>query len=148
MDRFWESKRLEELSPDEWEAVCDGCGLCCLHKFQDTDSDEVAYTDVACRLLDCDSCRCQNYASRTELVADCVSLKPGDREQLKWMPSTCAYRLLDQGQPLPEWHYLVSGDRQSVHVAGISIRGRAVSETFVHEEEIETRIVSWVSTDS
>ena len=105
-------------------------------------------SDVACHLLDCDSCRCRNYEKRTELVADCVKLRPGDREQLSWMPSTCAYRLLDAGKPLPEWHPLISGTTQSVRDAGISVSGRCVSEEFVHEDEIEFRIVDWVTTEA
>lgn len=143
---FWETKSLSELSEREWESLCDGCGLCCLRKLEDPDSGRVAYTDVACHLLDSDCCRCQRYEKRTALVADCVKLRPGDREQLRWMPSTCAYRLLDAGEPLPEWHPLITGSDQSVRDAGISVRGRCTSEEFVHEEEIEFRIVDWVAT--
>lgn len=142
---FWETKSLSELSPDEWESLCDGCGRCCLRKLEDPDSGEIAYTSIACRLLNCDSCRCRDYERRLDLVADCVGLKPGDHEQLKWMPSTCAYRLIDAGLPLYDWHPLISGSDLSVHSAGISVRGRSVSEEFVHEDEVETLIVDWVS---
>ena len=145
---FWQARSLAELSEREWESLCDGCGLCCLRKLEEPDSGQIAYTDVACHLLDCDSCRCRNYEKRTELVADCVKLRPGDREQLSWMPSTCAYRLLDAGKPLPEWHPLISGTTQSVRDAGISVSGRCVSEEFVHEDEIEFRIVDWVTTEA
>ncbi|HEY5666635.1 MAG TPA: YcgN family cysteine cluster protein [Gammaproteobacteria bacterium] len=145
---FWQARSLAELSEREWESLCDGCGLCCLRKLEAPDSGQIAYTDVACHLLDCDSCRCRNYEKRTELVADCVKLRPGDREQLSWMPSTCAYRLLDAGKPLPEWHPLISGTTQSVRDAGISVSGRCVSEEFVHEDEIEFRIVDWVTTEA
>lgn len=143
---FWETKSLADLNRREWESLCDGCGRCCLRKLEDPDSGQIAYTDVACRLLDTGSCRCRNYDRRTELVADCVRLRPGDREQLEWMPSTCAYRLLDAGKPLPDWHPLISGSDRSVHEAGISVRERCVSEEFVHEDEIEFRIVDWIST--
>ena len=146
--QFWKTKPLTELSEYEWESLCDGCGLCCLRKLEDPDSGQIAYTDVACRLLDSDSRRCRRYDKRTELVADCVKLRRGDREQLRWMPATCAYRLLDAGEPLPEWHPLITGTSQSVRDAGISVTGRCVSEEFVAEEEIEFRIVDWVAADT
>jgi uncharacterized cysteine cluster protein YcgN (CxxCxxCC family) len=145
---FWERMALAELSDQEWESLCDGCGRCCLRKLEDPATGAVAYTDVSCRLLDCDSCRCRDYEHRTERVPDCVRLRPGDREQLKWMPSTCAYRLLDAGESLPEWHPLVTGRDRSVKDAGISVSGHCVSEEFIHEEEIELRIIDWVTTDS
>lgn len=142
---FWELKSLAEMSMDEWESLCDGCGRCCLRKLEDEATGEVAYTDVACRLLDVKTCRCRNYSKRQTLVDDCVSLKPGDTSPLRWMPTTCAYRLLDEGKPLPDWHPLRSGSRHSVHAAGISVRGRCTSEEHVHEEEVETRIIGWIS---
>ncbi|MGD8341883.1 MAG: YcgN family cysteine cluster protein [Gammaproteobacteria bacterium] len=142
---FWQTRSLAELSEKEWESLCDGCGRCCLRKLEDADSGSIAYTDVSCRLFDSESCRCRDYQHRTELVADCVKLRPGDREQLKWMPSTCAYRLLDAGKPLPDWHPLVSGTQQSVRDAGIAVARRCVSEEFVHEDEIEFRIIDWVA---
>lgn len=143
--RFWETKSLDELSADEWEALCDGCGRCCLRKLEDPDNGEIAYLDVACRLLDCNSCRCRNYPRRHQLVPDCIGLAPGNRAQLQWMPTTCAYRLVDAGMPLPEWHPLISGSDQTVHEAGISVRGRCISEEFVDDDEAESRIIDWVS---
>ena len=142
---FWENKTLAELDREEWESLCDGCGRCCLRKLEDEATGEIAYTDVACRLLDCSSCRCRNYSRRLSLVSDCVGLTPANLERLRWMPSTCAYRLLFEGKPLPAWHPLISGSADSVHEAGISVAGRCVPETWVHEDEIETRIVDWVT---
>lgn len=125
---FWRAKRLEEMNQAEWESLCDGCGKCCLNKLEDIDTGELAYTNVACRLLDLGTCRCTRYADRNRLVPDCVALTPDNVGALVWMPSTCAYRLLAEGKDLPDWHPLVSGDPDSVHRAGISVRGRAISE--------------------
>lgn len=142
---FWRRKSLAEMTREEWESLCDGCGRCCLIKLQDEDGDgAVDYTDVACRLLDLGTCRCTRYAERRRLVPGCVVLTPGDLlDRLPWMPSTCAYRLLHEGQDLPWWHPLVSGDPEDVHRAGISVRGRVVPETRVEEEDLEGRIVEW-----
>ncbi|VUD69018.1 hypothetical protein TDB9533_04381 [Thalassocella blandensis] len=142
---FWISKSLQEMSESEWEAVCDGCGLCCLNKLEDEDTGEVYYTDVACRLLDLQSCRCQDYRHRLEQVPGCLSLSYDNMEDVDWLPETCGYRLLAEGKPLFDWHPLVSGREDSVHHAGISVQGRCISETSVSEEEIEERIVYWVS---
>ncbi len=125
---FWRRKTLAEMNSAEWESLCDGCAKCCLHKLEDMDTGELAFTNVACRLLDIRACRCGNYDHRSELVPDCVVLDPENVAQLYWMPSTCAYRLLAEGQDLPDWHPLVTGDLDSVHRAGISVRGRSVSE--------------------
>lgn len=144
-ERFWETKKLTEMTSQEWESLCDGCAQCCLAKIEDVDTAEVHYTDVVCRFLDTGKCRCTEYARRTELVPDCVRLTPENLDQLPWMPPTCAYRLLAEGQPLPAWHPLVSGDPKSVHAAGISVRGRCISEEFVHEDDLLQRIVDWQS---
>ena len=142
-DRFWERKSLSQMTRAEWESLCDGCGKCCLVKLQDADTDEISYTDVACKLLDCDSCRCSDYPNRKTIVPDCVVLSVKLVSQLQWMPSTCAYRLLKEGKPLHWWHPLVSGDPNTVHEAGVSVRGRAISETVVADEELLEHIVDW-----
>ena len=139
---FWE-KPLDQLSVEEWEALCDRCGKCCLVKLRDEDTDDVYFTDVACRLLDRDTCRCGDYAHRKIRVPDCVVLKPGTIEGLDWLPSTCAYRMRAAGEDLAWWHPLVSGDPETVHLAGISARQRIVSEDDVAEAELENHIVPW-----
>ena len=139
---FWRSKTLEEMSREEWEALCDGCGRCCLLKLEDEDTGEIAYTDVHCRLFDPDTCKCGNYALRKQLVKGCVILTPETIEDDKeWMPSTCAYRLLAEGKDLPSWHPLVSGRADSVVEAGISVQGLSVPEYEVDEEDYEDRII-------
>ena len=142
--RFWERKTLAEMAPNEWESLCDGCGRCCLAKLEDEDSGEVYFTDVACRLLDSDSCRCTDYPNRQREVADCVILNASMVADINWLPATCAYRLVAEGRPLYPWHPLLSGSADSVHGAGISVRGKVISELFVHEEDFEDRIVHWV----
>jgi uncharacterized cysteine cluster protein YcgN (CxxCxxCC family) len=125
--RFWE-RPLRELSRAEWEALCDGCGKCCLHKVEDEANGAIYPTNVSCKLLDRQSCRCSNYRERKSLVPDCVRLTAELAGKLSWLPSTCAYRLRSEDKPLPQWHYLVSGDRETVHQAGMSVRGWTVSE--------------------
>ena len=139
---FWERKSLSEMTAAEWEALCDGCGKCCLNKIEDIDTGEILPTRVACRLLDLGSCRCSNYAERKRLVPDCVMLTPANVATIPWLPSTCAYRLIAEGKALAWWHPLVSGDPDTVHQAGISVRGRVVSERRL-EGPLEDHIVDW-----
>jgi uncharacterized cysteine cluster protein YcgN (CxxCxxCC family) len=142
--KFWETKTLRQMSSEEWESLCDGCARCCLHKLEDEESEEVFYTDVACQYLEQDACRCTEYQDRNRLVPNCVWLTPDDVDTFHWLPTTCAYRLIAEGQALPSWHPLVSGRAESVHEAGISVAGRCVSEAFVHDEDFEDRIIRWV----
>jgi uncharacterized cysteine cluster protein YcgN (CxxCxxCC family) len=130
------------MSRPEWEWLCDGCGRCCTVKFEDTGTGRVEFTNVACRQLDTKSCRCKNYAKRKTLVPDCISLTVRMVGKLHWLPSTCAYRLIDEGKDLPWWHPLVSGDPNSVHKAGISVRNKVVSEDEV--EDAEDHIIDWI----
>lgn len=124
---FWREKSLAEMSQEEWESLCDGCGKCCLHKIRERDG-SLKMTNVACRLMDTTTCRCGNYARRKYLVPDCVVLTPKSIAKIDWLPATCAYRLLKDGKDLPDWHPLVSSDANSVHEAGISMGGRCISE--------------------
>ncbi|HWT30363.1 MAG TPA: YcgN family cysteine cluster protein [Propylenella sp.] len=140
---FWRTKRLDEMSPAEWESLCDGCARCCLNKLEDVDTGEIAWTDVACHLLDGSTCRCRDYANRQQHVPDCIPLDPNAVRNLGWLPPTCAYRLVEEGRDLYWWHPLVSGDPDSVHQAGISVRGRTVSEELWPVERFPDRIVKW-----
>ncbi len=140
--RFWERIALGEMRPAEWEALCDGCGKCCLNKLEDEDTGEIAFTNIACRLFDNDTCQCGNYAIRKQLVPECIVLSPRNiAEVAHFMPRSCAYRRLKEGRGLADWHPLVSGDPESVHRAGISVRGATVPEFAVPEEDWEDHII-------
>ena len=132
---FWQTKTLEQMTPAEWESLCDGCGLCCLIRFEDEDTGEIIPTRVACKLFDGQLCRCSDYAGRKKHVPDCIKLTPGNIEDLLWMPKSCAYRRLHEGRDLAWWHPLVSGDPESVHEAGVSIRGQTISEAVLAAPE-------------
>jgi uncharacterized cysteine cluster protein YcgN (CxxCxxCC family) len=138
---FWQSKTLEEMSGEEWESLCDGCGRCCLHKLRYEDTNALAFTNVACRLLDLDSCQCSDYARRQRKVPDCVRLTPQTVREVDWLPPSCGYRLLHEGKPLAWWHPLVSGDPDTVHQAGVSVRGRAITER--RAGMLERHIAAW-----
>lgn len=140
-DQFWKNKTLDQLTPEEWEALCDGCGRCCLQKLKHPTTGKVSYTWVACYLLDIRRCRCENYDLRHILVPDCLALNAENIPRLHWLPKTCAYRLVAAGRQLPEWHPLVSGSPETVHTAGISVRARAVSEAYVHPDDVENFVM-------
>jgi len=133
--RFWEEKRLSEMSRAEWESLCDGCGKCCVHKLEDEETGEIHATNVACRLLDRRTGLCKDYRHRQAYVPECVRLTPSRLRELDWLPGTCAYRLLGEGKPLPDWHPLITGDPETVHQAGQSVRGWTVSEDDVGDLE-------------
>jgi hypothetical protein len=141
---FWLRKSLEEMTVDEWESLCDGCARCCLHKLEDEDDGEVFYTRVVCRYLDEQRCRCRRYPERHTLVPNCVWLKPEYVTEFRWLPASCAYRLVAEGKDLAWWHPLVSGNPDSVHEAGISVRGKILSENYVHPDGMEEHIIHWV----
>jgi uncharacterized protein len=126
--RFWETTPLTKLDTAQWEALCDGCGKCCLHKLEDDETAEVFPTNVACKLLNRHSARCSDYKHRHDFVPDCIRLTPQKLQELEWLPPTCAYRLVAEDKPLPGWHHLITGDRDSVHTAGMSVRGWTISE--------------------
>lgn len=140
---FWKEKSLEEMTPEEWESLCDGCAKCCLHKIEDMDTGEVFMTDVACRLLDINTCRCMDYEHRSEIVSDCLMLTPEFLKGISWLPESCAYRSLAEGRDLAWWHPLVSGDQRTVLQAGITICGKIVPEESVNLDTIEERVVDW-----
>ena len=141
---FWKSKKLEEMTSEEWESLCDRCGRCCLNKLEMPDG-EIFFTDLACSYLDRGTCTCRDYPNRLENVPDCVSLDPSASVySYSWLPSTCAYRLLDEGKKLSWWHPLVSGSYDTVHEAGISVRGRCSDETGVPIENYESHIIDWI----
>jgi len=135
-NKFWETKSLNELSSSEWEALCDGCGRCCLHKVKDEKADKIAFLGVSCQFLDTSSCRCLVYEARKKMMPDCIVLSPDNIGQTNALPATCAYRRLAEGKPLKWWHPLVSGDANTVHQAGISVQDRVVSGHHVHPDDL------------
>jgi uncharacterized protein len=141
---FWRRKSLQEMTDSEWESLCDGCARCCLNKLEEEGTDRTFYTNVGCRLLDGEACRCRDYAHRLEKVDDCVQLTPKNIDTITWLPPSCAYVLLAEGKELYWWHPLVSGDPETVHAAGVSVRSHVLaSENDVPDEDLEEHIVSW-----
>ncbi len=140
--KFWETTDLADMNRDEWEALCDGCGKCCMLKLEDDETGDVHYTNIACRLFDDKTCSCGNYPLRKQMVAGCVVLTPENIERnAHWMPSTCAYRLLEEGDILPDWHPLITGNPQSVQDADISMHGKTVAEYEVNEDDFEDYVI-------
>ena len=144
MNKFWEQKTLAEMTHEEWESLCDGCGKCCLQKLEDEDTGEVFYTDVACKLLDIKTCQCKDYTHRLQRVPECLNLDASSAKDYDWLPTTCAYRLLAEGKSLADWHPLISGVSGAELNAEVSVRGRAISEVFVHPDDYEERIIHWI----
>jgi uncharacterized protein len=142
---FWESKQLGEMSREEWESLCDGCAKCCMIKLEDEETGLIHYTDVVCRYLDQKKCRCTVYQKRRQLVPTCVKLMPGELDTLHWMPNTCAYRLLNEGKPLPVWHPLLTGNRRAIIASSNTVTGKVISEAFVHDEDLEDHLIHWAN---
>jgi uncharacterized cysteine cluster protein YcgN (CxxCxxCC family) len=138
---FWETTSLKDMTRKQWESLCDGCALCCLHKLEDEDTEEVYYTDVHCRYMDTANCNCTVYLERQEKVPNCVWLTPDQVSEFHWLPDSCAYRVLAEGRKLADWHPLISGDPNSVHEAGVSIKGKGVADNQVAEEDWEDHII-------
>ena len=143
---FWQTKTLAEMNPQEWESLCDGCARCCLIKLEDEDTSEVHYTNMVCDLLDQDSCRCTDYPNRHQRVADCIDFHAAIVSDLAWLPRSCAYRTLAEGRELAWWHPLVSQDPETVHDAGISVRGKVLAEQDVHPDQWTETVIQWVET--
>jgi uncharacterized cysteine cluster protein YcgN (CxxCxxCC family) len=143
VNNFWKIKKLEQMSVDEWESLCDGCGLCCLVKIEDEDSGEVFNTSVSCFLLDIESCRCSDYDNRFSKAPMCTQLTAKNLLQMDWLPESCAYKRLSTGRALPDWHPLLTKDKNSVHEAGISVKWFAQSEEYVHPEQLVDRIIEF-----
>ena len=140
---FWETKKLAEMTAEEWESLCDNCGKCCLHKLEDEDTGKIAFTRVACRLINLNTCRCTRYNERTKLVAECLDIRKLDVEKYNWLPSTCAYRLLNEGNELPAWHPLLTFSPASVKRAGVSISSYAIKESMAMD--LEDHIIEWLN---
>jgi len=141
---FWRRKTLAQMTQVEWESLCDGCGRCCLNKLEDEDTGRIHFTAVGCRLLDGETCRCRDYQHRLKEVHDCLQLTPQNVAGLNWLPPTCGYRLIAQGRDLYWWHPLVSGDPETVHIAGVSVRGRVSAyEQDVPDDQLEDYLVDW-----
>ena len=138
---FWETTSLKDMNRTQWESLCDGCALCCLHKLEDEDTSEVYYTEVHCRYMDTNNCNCTVYVERQEKVPNCVWLTPDQASEFRWLPESCAYRVLAEGRKLADWHPLISGDPNSVHEAGISIKGKGIADDQIAEEDWEDHII-------
>lgn len=141
---FWQTLTLSEMNQSQWESLCDGCGRCCLHKIEDEHTNEIFFTDVVCHYLDEETCRCPHYDNRQDYVPTCLSIEPDWGEKFKWLPKTCAYRLLSEGKDLPDWHPLISGDKDSIHWAGISVRGRTYTDNEIAEKDFFDHVIDWV----
>lgn len=141
---FWQSKTLFEMSTQEWESICDGCAKCCLTQLQDEESEQLVFTNVACNLLNDQTCRCSDYPNRSQRVPDCMTMTIDNvHECVEFAPSSCSYRLLLEGKPLPDWHHLVNGDRDKIHKQGRSVQSRVKFQRDVKEEDLEDHVIDW-----
>ena len=138
---FWENIELAQMTDQQWESLCDGCGRCCLLKLEDEDTSELYFTNVSCHLLNIEQCRCKDYQNRKFLVPECLNIRKMDLSEYQWLPETCAYRLLSEGKPLPFWHPLISNNETSVQTAGIKVSFFAVSEEHIHPDELQDHII-------
>ncbi len=136
MQKFWETKSLQQMTAEEWESLCDGCGLCCLVKIEDEDGSDILNTSVSCKLLNTERCQCSDYEKRFEKVEMCTKLTLENLSQMEWLPDSCAYKRLENNQSLPAWHYLITGDKNTVHEVGISAKWFALSEEYIHPEQL------------
>jgi uncharacterized cysteine cluster protein YcgN (CxxCxxCC family) len=143
MNKFWEYKTLSRMSDKEWESLCDGCGKCCLNKLIDDETEELHFTNVSCHLLHTKSCQCRKYDQRFKLVNDCVKVSLDDIQQFHWLPSSCAYRRLAEGKPIPEWHPLITGSKSAMHKGGFSVRGKIISEKSIDPDKLGDYIAIW-----
>ena len=141
VDKYWETVPFDQLNQEQWESICDGCGQCCAHKLQDEDTDEVFLTNIVCQYLDTQKCQCSVYGDRHTFVPDCIKITPENAKELSWIPETCGYKLLANGKPLPDWHPLVTGDRQSTATANMSIRNKVISEADIDIDDLEDYLV-------
>ena len=140
---FWKTTKLEDMTSEQWESLCDGCGKCCLNKLEDWETGEIYWTKIGCELLDCDTCRCSDYENRFKKVSDCIQLTPEVVRTLTWLPPTCGYRLVAEGKDLFDWHPLISGDPETVHKAGVSVKGRVIPDQKIAPEDYEDYLVDW-----
>jgi len=138
---FWETKSLNQMTKVEWESLCDGCGKCCLHKLEDIDTGEISVSNVSCGFLDQTSCKCKDYKNRNENVPDCIQLDLKNLKKLDWLPYTCAYRFIDEGESLHDWHHLISGSSETIHERGMSVRDCSVNESSL--KNVEEYILEW-----
>ena len=142
--KFWEKKKLSELTHDEWEALCDGCGKCCLNKIEYIGQPKIFFTNISCRLLDEASCQCSDYKNRSVKVKDCIKVSLKNINELEELPDTCAYRLVSQGKKLKSWHHLVSGSRETIHKSGNSVRKKVINEKHIKEADLDNYIIRWI----
>jgi len=140
-NNFWKSKTLKQMTNDEWESLCDGCGKCCLHKLEDIDTGEISVSNVSCMYLDLKTCRCKDYKYRQKNVKDCIKLTPETINKINWLPNTCSYKLVLNNDDLPDWHHLISGDKNTIHERGMSVKNYSINEKDI--KDVNEYILDW-----